>query len=375
MRLAANPATTPRPALCAAGELFGGVERHLLGMCTWLQRRGETPGLYLMHDAELAAQARLQGVEPVILKPRHSGDMEVPRRLAHALAAAGVNVVHAHGERAAVNCALARRHHRFVLVRTMHGALEPSRPWTVFGVKQRLYPWLERTLAGPQSAAVCYVTEDLRRQWRADQRGEKSLVIHNGLDPLDRADFRRPEGWPDDRANLVLIGRISAVKGIPFALEAMSRLRSGPRAHLHIIGGGPSEDEYRRLATERGLDPVVTFHGFRQNIHDYMAHATALLMPSLHEGLPYTILEAMSLGVPIVASDVGGLHEILADRETARLVTVGDTLGLAGAIDDLLADPAEAAALGERGRIHQARNLNLDQMGQRHWDLYARLTA
>lgn len=365
----------PEVALCAAGELFGGVERHLLGMCAWLQRNGHRPRLILMNDRELAAQARASGVEPFIIASRNPLDLSGPRRLAGVLAAEGVNVVHCHGERAAVNAALARRLHPFQLVRTMHGAIEPSRILSVKGLKDRLYPWLERVIAGPRTAVVCYVTADLRRHWLAEERGENSQVLYNGLDPLDRGRYRQPDDWNAGDVNLVLIGRVSAVKGIPFAIEAMSRLREHARLRLHIIGSGPAEAECRKLAAELDVLEQVRFLGFRQNVHDYMAHATALLMPSLHEGLPYTILEAMSLALPIIASDVGGLREILEDRRTARLVPVGDVPALTGAIAEVVMDPLAASAMGARARVHQAANLDLDAMGRSHWDLYRRLTS
>ena len=80
---------------------------------------------------------------------------------------------------------------------------------------------------------------------------------------------------------------------------------------MNIIGTGPLTAELKGLAEELGVSDRVRFLGFKKNVYDYMAHCDALIMPSLHEGLPYTVLEAMSLGLPVIASRVGGLAEVL----------------------------------------------------------------
>ena len=97
-----------RLALCAAGELFGGVERHLIELCTWLQRQGHRPLLILWHDRELANQARAIGVEPVILEGKHDYDPTAAWRLAKVLRTRDVNVVHCHGYKAMILSALAK---------------------------------------------------------------------------------------------------------------------------------------------------------------------------------------------------------------------------------------------------------------------------
>src|SRR5688572_12510286 len=115
-----------RVAICSVGELFGGVERHILGMAQGLRMRGISTLLLLFHDGELAAQARQQDIEALVLPDRNLSLWATSRKLAGILEQRGIALVHAHGYKAAVFCALARRWHRFAMVKTEHGLSEPS---------------------------------------------------------------------------------------------------------------------------------------------------------------------------------------------------------------------------------------------------------
>ena len=119
----------------------------------------------------------------------------------------------------------------------------------------------------------------------------------------------------------------------------------------------------------------MRFHGFQREILDWIAHLDALLMPSLHEGLPYTLLEAMSLGVPAIASRVGGLAEVLRHGETGLLVEVGDAAGLAGALAKLAGDPGYGREMGEAAAREQRERYTLDRMVDDYLAVYAAAAA
>jgi glycosyltransferase involved in cell wall biosynthesis len=362
-------------ALLSAGELFGGVERHLLGMCTWLQRQDVVPLLVLFHDAELARQARAMGARCVIVPVSGALDPVAPRRLAEILAAEGTEVLHAHGYRAVVNGALARRRHRCALVRTVHGLPEPGGRRSPAGFKMKAYVELERFLGRRAGAAIAYVTDELRQRCALYDVGLVTRTIHNGMDPLDPAQYARPVELEAGRRHLGAIGRVSAVKGLQYAIEAMAQLDPGLGVVLNIIGTGPEVESLRNRAAGRGLGDRVRFLGFRSDVHAFMAHLDVLLMPSLHEGLPYTILEAMSLGVPIVASRVGGLRETLVDGESALLAPVGDVPALGAALARVLGDRNLADSLAAVARERQARQFDLDSMGGHYLEIYREAAA
>ena len=360
----------PVVAMCSVGELFGGVERHLLGMCEWFRRQGTEPILILFHDNELASQARAMGFEPLVLDSSSSFDLTVPKKLAALLRERKVDLLHAHGYRAMVNAALARRHYQFEVVRTVHGLIEPSSRFSLPWIKSRLYSWMEKTASIRMGATVCYVTDDLRKRRSEGDGGRVSLTVHNGIDPVSKSDFKRPEDLPEGVFHFAAVGRVSPVKGLETALRAMKELDPEVGAVLDIIGSGPSMDLLKELAEELQLGQRVCFLGFKENIYDYLAHVDVLIMPSLHEGLPYTILETMSLGTPIIASRVGGLAEILEDGRTALLVEAGDVGGWAEAMLDLAGNRQRALELGAAGKVEQARALTLETMGADYWGVY-----
>jgi glycosyltransferase involved in cell wall biosynthesis len=114
----------------------------------------------------------------------------------------------------------------------------------------------------------------------------------------------------------------------------------------------------------------VSFLGFRANVYDYIAHADGLLMPSHHEGLPYTLLEALSLGTPVIASRVGGLSEVLTDRQTALLVEPGNPAALAQAVRALAETPELREQLVRNGRALIAARFTADEMARQYRSLF-----
>ena len=361
-------------AICSVGELFGGVERHILGMCTWLKREGHEFVLILFHDRELARPTRRIGVEPVILETRGSFDLGGPGKLARILEEHGVDVVHAHGYRAVVNCALAKRKHKFSMIRTVHGLVESAGWWSCKGFKGNFYTWLERYFGRRAGAAVVYVTEDLRRRHAKYDRGLVTRTIHNGIDPLNREDYSRPADLEPGSFHLAAVGRVTKVKGLEYAIRAVAVLDPELKVVLNIIGTGPLTGELKALADELGLGNRVRFLGFKENVYDYLAHSDALIMPSLHEGLPYTILEAMSLEVPIIASRVGGLAEVLEDGENAVLFQSGDIDGIISSLSTSAHDAERIRAIGMASKKVQSEKFNLNLKGIEYCALFSSLT-
>ena len=122
-----------------------------------------------------------------------------------------------------------------------------------------------------------------------------------------------------------------------------------PEARLAILGSGPLEAETRRLVAELGLDDAVTLPG-RTDIRDWLERADVFVHTSRWEGFGIVLLEAMLAGLPIVATRVSAVPEVVADGETGMLVEPGDDAGVAAALGALLADRGRATALGEAGR-------------------------
>ena len=354
-------------AMCAPGEVYGGVETQLIGLCSHLRdMTAHEPLLILFHDLELAARAREAGLRTEVLSSRHRYDAGAARTLAGLVTSTGIDVLHVHGYRAMITAAVAGGALDVPVVKTEHGLPEPG-GGLVDGMKSRLNRWLDNRSTRRAGATVCYVTADIMSRYTHAHRGLPRKVVYNGIEPLDRM---RPHELGSEHFNVGIVGRISAVKGIDYALWALSKDDVPERVHLHVIGTGPLAEDLQRDVVTLGLGERVHFHGFRRDVYDWLAHVDALLMPSLHEGLPYTLLEAMSLGTPVVASRVGGLAEVLSEGETGLLVEVGDVDGIARALSRLAADRNLGAALGQAAAACQRTDYTLQGMTEAYLETY-----
>jgi glycosyltransferase involved in cell wall biosynthesis len=261
------------------------------------------------------------------------------------------------------------------MVKTEHGLPEPMGGGPIRSLRNRLYYFSDRGATRIAHATVCYVTENLRTYYRHAHSGLRTRVIPNGVATMDRSQFPRPPEMCDDWFNLVIVGRLDIVKGHHLAIEAIAAGSIPRDIHLHIVGVGPCEEELRTLAEARGVTNRVHILGFRRNIYDYIAHCNILLMPSLHEGLPYTLLEAMALGIPIIASRVGGLAEVIQDEVTGLLVPSQDALALTQSIRRLYDDPALRSQLGDQARHLQQAKYSLEAMIENYLVVYRELVA
>lgn len=362
-------------AICSVGELFGGVERHILSLLSGLQAHGIKALLILFHNGELAAQARDQGFEPIILSDQNRFLWATSQTLAGVLRQRQIRIVHVHGYKATVFCAMARRWHRFAMVKTEHGLPEPMAGKPLRVLLDKFYHFLDTAATHMSAATVCYVTEDLRTHHARAHAGLRVVVIPNGVAIMNREQFERPPELREDWFNLVIVGRLDTVKGHSIAIEALATHATPPDVHLQIIGVGPTENELRESAKMRGVTNRVHFLGFRRNVYDYLAHCDTLLMPSLHEGLPYTLLEAMALGKPIIASRVGGLAEVLRDGITGLLTPPGEPISIARAIVELQRSPEYCRRLGEDAQRFQRTTYSVDGMSSRYESIYQRVSS
>ena len=185
---------------------------------------------------------------------------------------------------------------------------------------------------------------ELRRDYRVGEVG----VIPNVTGGLEIAPAGEIEGAP---GYLLFVGRLRIRKGVEVLLAA---LREVPGAVLRIAGDGEHRAALERAAAELG--PAVTFLGTRDaaQVRTLLRGAAALVVPSIYEGMPLVVLEAMEAGVPVVASAVSGIPEVVVDGETGWLVPPEDPQALAGALAEVLADPGEARRRGEAGRRRAA---------------------
>jgi len=224
------------------------------------------------------------------------------------------------------------------------------------------------------SAAVVTVSRSLRDRMvdRYPDQASKIVFIPNGVAEIFyRAGERRVDPTPGG-PRLIAVGSLIRRKNFEAAIEAIARCRD-PRTSLELIGSGPCETRLRERAGRLGVGDRVRFLGTKrpEEVAERLAAATALVLPSLAEGRPNVVLEAMAAGLPVVASDLPGVRELVESDRTGWLVPPGDATALAARMDELAQDPVRGRMAGDRGRrLLLARGLRWPDTARRYAELY-----
>lgn len=194
-------------------------------------------------------------------------------------------------------------------------------------------------------------------------------TIHNGVEPVDSLPFDRPLGRP---VTIGAVGRLSWEKGYEY-IPPMLRAVAGTEAL--IVGDGPEREKLARLALAEGVADRFEIVGWQHDVSDWFPRFDLLIAPSRSEGSPpLAALQAMMLGVPVVATDVGGIPEAITNRETGILVPASDTVAMAAAVAELIVDDGIRRRIAEAARARVERDFSAPQMARRFEALYAEIS-
>ncbi len=300
-------------------------------------------------------------------------------------AVGGADLVHSHTWYANLAGHLSSLLYGVPHVLTAH-SLEPLRPWKAeqLGGGYELSSWCERTAMLSASAVIAVsrgMAADIRVSY-PEVPAERVHVIHNGIDARQYSpdlgrDVLDRYGIDPGRPSVVFVGRVTRQKGLPVLLRAAEWIE--PAAQLVLCAGQADTAELqaevtglvdRLRATRSG---VIWLPGMlaKPEVIQILSHATVFVCPSEYEPLGIVNLEAMACGSAVVASDVGGIPEVVADGETGLLVPAGDEAAFARAINALIRDPASAALFGTRGRQRAVVEFSWDRIAAQTAELYA----
>jgi sugar transferase (PEP-CTERM/EpsH1 system associated) len=345
---------------------IGGQEMVILSLIRHMDRARYTPHVLCLHDrGPLAERIEALGVPVDVIGAHGVGLLEMGRRLARRLRELRPDIVHTHNPAPHQAAAVARLITRFpALVHTKHGRNN-------FPTRTRR--WAEQ-LAGKMTDMVVPVSTDAAEvASRVDRVPDRKLrVIQNGIEVLGVA---QATPLPPGRApRAVHVARLNRIKDQGTLLRATRAVADAlPGFTLDIVGDGPMHADIHALATELGLDEVVRFHGFRDDVGTILASADLFVLSSLSEGISITLLEAMAAGLPVVATDVGGNREVVLPGETGMLVPVGDHAALGDAMLAVLTDPALARTMGAAGYTRVAATFAIDRTVHAYEAIYREL--
>ncbi len=345
----------------------GGAERTVVNLAGALQAAG-CPGVIVIPargEGWLAREAASAGV-PVERFDLDAGFTPAAvRRLADVFRRHAVTLAHSHEFAMTVWTGWAARRVGAAHVATMHGSR-----YYAGRLRRRLALRASLALGGRLVAVSRQLAGHLSRDlWI---RPDRVVTIANGIawSPAPPAPLRRLLGAGPTDPLILAVGNLYPVKGHAHLVAALARLAARhPAAHVVIAGRGELGEALRALARRLGLEHRVHLLGFRSDVPALLAAADVFVLPSLSEGLPLSLLEAMSAGRPVVASDTGDVRTVLEGGRLGVLVEPGNAEQLAAALDRLLSRPAEAARMGAAAAAAAAA-YHVSQMAAAYAEVY-----
>jgi sugar transferase (PEP-CTERM/EpsH1 system associated) len=355
---------------------IGGAQTALLGLLARLNRERYWPSVACFYNGEglMAQRIRALGIPVSDLGMKDKWRVDALWRLYRSLRQARPTILHTWMFHANVIGRIVGRLARVPIVITSRRNLD-------IGGRHRE---ILHRLTGRLDDCTIAVSELVRKTYiaRAGVPEDRVITIHNGVDaerfPIKDASvaarIRANLGIPLDAPVIGTVGRLHRQKDLASLLTAMVQVRARfPAVRLLLVGEGELRGDLEALAKSLGLVDAVTFAGSRPDVAEILATLDVFVLPSLWEGMPNTVLEAMSVGLPVVATAVGGTPEVVVDGQTGILVPPQEPARLAEAIMLLLQDPEFGRKLGRVGRARVMSQFQISETVRRTETLYEQL--
>ena len=360
----------------------GGAERVVVNLALAMKARTTVCVAPLFDYGPLEDELREAGIRLEPLRVGHRRDLLTgAMRLGRLIAGFRPDVVHTHLLFSELYAALSLIPAGAVRLATFHNLGFDALPNV--SLRQRLVRAVERQALLRRFDGYVAVSQRAAQSARRHLGLDSVEVIHNPVDvgrvrelaPATQPVARAQLGVAADERLVVLVGKLSEPKGHDVALQAFAGLPANLGVRLAFVGAGPLARELRELSLSLAVDPRVRWVGEADaaGALAWLQAADVVMLPSRHEGLPITLLEAMALGKPVVATTVGGIPEVVEHQRTAWLIPPSAPDALAAALTHLLENPTLAAALGEAAREDVARRFSVGEAARRYLDLYERL--
>lgn len=286
-----------------------------------------------------------------------------------------IHIVHSHGYKPNIFLSLIPNK-KFKTIATIHGWEKNS-----VGIKGRAYEFLDSKALKRFDSVVAVskaVVDDLMKR---GIRKEKIDLIYNGIKMnnnshhLNILKIRQKYGFPKEAFIVGSVGRLTKVKGHEFFIKAMpSILNEIENCHFAIAGEGPLKEDLMSLIKKNNLSNNVKLIGYTENIGEFLAMIDLFVMPSLSEGLPIALLEAMANGKPIIGSNVGGIPEVITSESEGILIPPADSSAISKVIKKLYHDKGKIVRMAAMGKKIVEDNFSSVSMAEKYLQIYSKIT-
>lgn len=341
----------------------GGAEKAFVRVLSGLKSRGwEVEAVSLRDSGPLASELLREQIPVTALNCGGLWDLRAFWRLKRLVQSSKPDVVLSFLHQANLYGRLAACSHRQAVV--VSGIRVADRRRTV--------TWLDRWTSGrvDQYVGVSQQVMNSHAKW-CGLSPSRCEWIPNGVDLPEK--LQEAERATD---RLLFVGRLTEQKSPQTLLDAFSQLQSqGNNLTLQIVGDGPLRSALQQQASRLNIDQSVQFLGQRTDVPKLMQKATVFVLPSLWEGMPNVVLEAMANGLPVVCSDVDGIRDVVTDRRTGMLTRPGDADSVMAALTELLGDATFCRKMADSAYQVVSQRFSWDDIVEQYDTLLRRLAA
>jgi glycosyltransferase involved in cell wall biosynthesis len=355
--------------LISSGGYYG-AENMLLNLCASQEQSGCENSLLIFYNVhvpnvEFYERARRRGISVRMVHCNGRADWRAVRQIEEYIQEDEVDLVHTHGYKADLYGYLAAWRCHKPVVATCHN-------WVGGTAALGIYNHLDRMVLKKFNALAAVSDAVAHRLLAFGVPAEKIKTIANGIDVMA---FERAEPLPllkaEDSTVVGLVARLDLQKGFEYLLRAARELcKTSPGLKIVIAGEGPDRNAIEEMVQQYGLQSNVILAGQQSNMPAVYAAMDIFVLPSLNEGLPMTVLEAMAASKPVIATRVGAIPSVIKDGESGLLVDPKNSEGLRNAIASLLDDPERRRRMGTQAHAWVSQNYTSEAMALKYRDMY-----
>jgi glycosyltransferase involved in cell wall biosynthesis len=347
---------------------------HVRDLSAALAGRGEEVIVLAGEDGILFEQLAerkvpFQKVEHLVHPIRLWDDWQAYWEIRSVLSKIRPDIVTTHSNKAGFLGRFAARSLKIPVVHTSHGFLFSGRQQNAAG---RFYRLMEKIASGAGNRVIAVAEKEYTAASSLKViAAEKMTVIHNGLADIDLNFIADPALDPPC---LIMVARFAEPKDHFTLLKALGRLKQLPWT-MQFVGDGPEKPRAEKLARELGIEERVIFSGVRRDVPAILAASQIFILSSKREGFPLTVLEAMRAGLPVVASNVGGITEAVVDETNGLLFAPGDIEQLKEKLKSLILNSQLRLEMGRAGRERFLKYFTLEQMTEKTLAVYSEIIS
>lgn len=354
------------------GEIGGG-ESHVIDLVTHFDRSRVCPIVLAMSDGPMITRLRAEGIECIVVPSGRAFDLSINKTLKQIVREKDIQIIHAHGSRAASNMLLVARSMHLPLIYTVHGwSFHDGQNPLVY----RLRAWSEKLICRWSKRVIC-VSESNAQTGRETFGLKEVTVIENGVDTqrfspdAEHDDLRKALGVTESAIVVAFIARMTLQKNPLLYLQAMQLAHeANNRVEGLMVGNGDLDNQVADYISQNNMASYIHRSPFRTDVSNLLHTADIYCLPSKWEGLSIALLEAMSMALPVVVTPTDGTSETIVDQVNGVITPFDDASQLAENILSLADDASLRERMGREGRNSVAQRFNARRVSDAVTEIY-----